>query len=102
MAEMSSLRKDLCAKNFGSQVVLNSLPAGTSFPTQRKEKFQVHVLCQPQYSVKFQQSLSSAGDVRRVDNLRGFQGLNAQLPYLAEGCDCKLLHSPLWTFIFVV
>lgn len=36
--------KDLCARNFGSCVVLSSFPAGTSFPTQRKGKFQVHIL----------------------------------------------------------
>lgn len=50
----------------------------------------------------FKSPYQVAGDVKRMDNLLGFQGLNAQLPYLAEGCSCKLLHSPLWTSIFVV
>lgn len=79
----------------------SSLPAGTSFPTQRKGKFKVHTFPNCSNLAMFQKSLSSGGDVKQMDNL-GFQGLNAQLLYLAEGCDCKLLRSPLWTFIFVV
>lgn len=45
--EVSSLRKDLCARNFGSCIVPSSLPAGTSFPTQRNGKFRAHatVVC---------------------------------------------------------
>lgn len=40
--EVPSLQKHLCARNFGSCVVPSSLPAGTTFPTQRNGKFQVH------------------------------------------------------------
>lgn len=40
--EVSSLQKDLCARNVGSCMVPSSLPAGTTFPTQRKGKFQLH------------------------------------------------------------
>lgn len=40
--EVSSLWKDLCARNFGSCMEPSSLPAGTSFPTQRNGKFQAH------------------------------------------------------------
>lgn len=77
----------------------SSLSAGTSFPSQRHRKFQVHAVASYSNLCGFQSPYQML-DVECVDNL-GFQEFHAQLGFL-EGRGCKLLHSPIQTFILVV
>lgn len=77
-----------------------ALPAAILLPTQRKGELFRSTFFANRTNLRcfLPESLSSAGDVKRVDDL-GFQGLNAQLPYLdvpLNYCTARCGRSYLW------